>query len=165
MSLLGFFSFLSPPRSFSPVGSCCWALLLPVVSVAVRSCSWRLLPLDVSAPSDLCGWMLLFPGVRSGVAVIFAPSGGDLGMYLVSSGTSRSFGGSGVEDCRSVICPLMMVLLPPSSARSSFLRTHLELVSLSLCSRDKDETSSTGCVYSVLVLHVVGTVPAFAWVR
>ena len=39
------------------------------------------------------------------------------------------------------------------------------LVSLSLCFRDKDETSSTGCVYSVLVLHLVGTVPAFARVK
>ena len=39
------------------------------------------------------------------------------------------------------------------------------LVSLSLCFRDKDETSSTGCVYLVLVSRVVGMVPAFAWVR
>ena len=140
-------------------------LLLPVVSVAVRSCSWSLPPLDVPAPGDLCSWVLLFPGVLSGVAFILAPSCGDLRMHLVSSGLSRSFGGSGVKDCRSVICPLMVVSLPPSSARSSFLRTNLELVSLYLCSRDRDEMSSTGCVYSVLVLHVVGTVPAFAWVR
>ena len=39
------------------------------------------------------------------------------------------------------------------------------LVPLSLRSRDKDATSSTGCIYSVLVSHVVDTVPAFAWVR
>ena len=40
-----------------------------------------------------------------------------------------------------------------------------KLVSLSLCFRDKDEASSTGCVYSVLVSRVVCTVPAVAWVR
>ena len=39
--------------------------------------------------------------------------------------------------------------------------TQLQVFSLSLCFRHKDETSSTGCVYSVLVSRVVGTVPAF----
>ena len=40
--------------------------------------------------------------------------------------------------------------------------TQLQVFSLSLCFRDKDETSSTGCVYSVLVSRVVGMVPAVA---
>ena len=44
------------------------------------------------------------------------------------------------------------------------LHTNLELFSLSLCFMDKDETSSTGCISSVLVSRVVGKVPAVAWV-
>ena len=42
---------------------------------------------------------------------------------------------------------------------------HIVSVSLSLRYQDKDATSSTGRIYSVLVSHVVATVPGFAWVR